>query len=94
MLSQQLSRMGINPTGMSLEAQRAALGAASLASLAARGADISTLTADQLLHSQLIQLFPNVQLNCYGDRIMLFPTIRTQRTPPSVASSWCRPPRA
>ena len=72
MLSQQLSRMGVDPTGMPLEAQRAALGAASLASLAARGADVGALTADQLLHSQLIQLFPNVQLNCYGDRIMLF----------------------
>lgn len=72
MLGQQLARMGIDPAGMTPEAQRAAFGAAALASLAARGADVSALTAVQLLHSQLIQLFPNVQLNCYGDRIMLF----------------------
>ncbi|MEL6342691.1 MAG: aromatic ring-hydroxylating dioxygenase subunit alpha [Myxococcota bacterium] len=72
LVAQQLARLGVDPAGMDLDAQRAAFGAASLAALQRKGADVTGLTAERLVENRFLQLFPNVQLNGYGDRIMLF----------------------
>ena len=57
---------------LSAEAARTRLAEAEHAALDADGVDVGWLPAERLVENHFLQLFPAVQLNGYGSRVMLF----------------------
>jgi phenylpropionate dioxygenase-like ring-hydroxylating dioxygenase large terminal subunit len=63
---------GIDGAALSAADLRRALIAAARARLAAMRWDTASLDDDQMVDNHMFYLFPNVQLNCYADRLQLF----------------------